>query len=111
MKRLMLAMVLAAGCGGIGPEQLCRDAADARCTKLFTCFKGAAERDALMLGASSDECVALLAKECKSDAKPCDAGRLYDVSAATQCISEYKALKCEAVRAGMFPTSCGNTCK
>ena len=112
---LMIAVLL--GCGGSGADQLCRDSAAARCGKLFECYTSDAERAALMLGADSNECTTSLQARCDPvtdggvSAAQCAKPKLYDTSAASQCISEFKALKCDAVRMGSFPSVCSNVCK
>ncbi len=119
MAKWILALVTVAqlGCGGSTAQQLCKDSAEARCSKLFECYQTAAEQSALMLGANANECTTLLQAECEpvkdggTSSAQCVKPKLYDTAAASQCISEFKALKCDAVRMGSFPSSCGNVCK
>lgn len=120
---MVAAVAVLAGCAGSGTQQLCKDAAEARCSKLFECYTSDAERMALMLGTSTADCTTkqqalcdpttdggLSTSQCPK-ATPDAGARLYDTEAASTCITQFKALKCDAVRAGTFPPSCSNICK
>jgi len=111
-----LALALSA-CGGASPEQQCKDAAAAACNKLYTCYTGA-ELDAIKMvyGATEADCNTYLtnAQSCStktSTSNACESGKTYDSAAASQCISDFKALACDALKAGMTPSSCNNVCK
>jgi hypothetical protein len=111
-----LALALSA-CGGSSPSAACNDAASAACDKMYTCYTGA-ELDAIkgIYGATAAECTTKLqtmqncaAKTSTSNA--CETGKTYDSAAASTCISEFKALSCDALKANMTPASCNNVCK
>lgn len=111
-----LAFALSA-CGGASPEQLCKDATAATCNKLYTCYTGA-ELDGIKMiyGDTEAACATKLATDSQCSAKKdsataCEAGKTYDSAAASQCVSDFKALTCDALKGNMFPTSCNNVCK
>jgi hypothetical protein len=47
----------------------------------------------------------------KDTATACENGKTYDAAAASQCLSDWKALSCDALKTGMTPSSCNNICK
>ena len=110
MKMLIGALLVLAGCG-VNPEEQCKEAAATSCKKLFECWTSDADRTRLMLGASADACTKAAQARCEPPAVLCEKPKVWDGAAASQCISEFGALKCVDLRAGMTPSSCSNTCK
>lgn len=98
---------------GTSPQQACKDITATTCNKLYTCYTGA-ELDGIKTayGATEADCVTKLQASAKCDATDvCDTGKTYDGSAASTCLSEFKALSCDALKAGNTPSSCNNVCK
>lgn len=111
-----LALVLSA-CGGTSPSAACNDAATAACDKMYSCYTGA-ELDAIKMvyGADAAACASTLKTQQNCAAKTdtttaCESGKTYDSAAASTCISEFKALSCDALKGGMTPASCNTVCK
>ena len=98
-------------CGGSVPEEQCKEAAATSCKKLFECWTSDADRTRLMLGASADACTKAAQMKCEPPAVLCEKPKLWDSAAASQCITEFAAIKCVDLRAGTTPSSCSNTCK
>ena len=115
---LIFVLLELTGCGG-SEAQLCKDGAAVLCSKLFECFTTDTERAALGVGATALECTTRAQKACEARPQsdggtsdsPCDPPLRYDASAAAQCTSELKALKCSLVRTGSTPVSCDRTCR
>jgi hypothetical protein len=108
--------MLLLGCGGPSAMQLCRDSAGARCGKLFECYTSA-ERTSFGLTGTESDCTKLGQDACSpaadggSSASQCEAPKSYDTEAAGECLEQFKAVTCEAVRAGSFPASCNRVCR
>ncbi|MEW6431639.1 MAG: hypothetical protein AB1730_09010 [Myxococcota bacterium] len=102
---------------GTSPEQLCNDAVAAMCNKMYTCYTGA-ELDAIksQFGPTEADCTSKFKTQAacaskKDSSTACETGKTYDASAASACVSDFKALSCEALKGNMTPTSCDNVCK
>lgn len=111
------ALAFALSACGTSPEQLCKDAVAASCDKMYTCYTGA-ELDAIKssFGATAADCATKLeataACSTKKDAATaCESGQTYDAAAASSCVSDFKALSCDALKSNMTPSSCNNVCK
>lgn len=111
------ALAFALSACGTSPEQACNDAVAASCNKMYTCYTGA-ELDAIksQFGATEADCTTALktAAACaskKDAASACETGKTYDAAAASSCVSDFKALSCDALKANMTPSSCNNVCK
>lgn len=104
---LLLAL---AGCGA-NPEAQCKEAVATSCKKLFECWTTDAERMRLMLGATAEACTNAAQARCETPAVLCEKPRQWDGAAASQCNSEFAAIKCVDLRAGSTPSSCSNTCR
>lgn len=114
MSRLLvvIAFALTAACG-TSPQQACKDIVAATCEKTFACYTGA-EIDAIKLvfGSTAAECTTKLTASARCDQSTvCEGGKTYDSVQAGTCTSEYKALTCDKLKAGMTPTSCNTVCK
>ncbi len=103
VRRVLLTIFLT-GCG-VDPAAQCHKTAAATCKKLFECWVTAPEQAKLMLGTSAEECTTQSQARC--DAATCE----WNVTVGRQCATEFAALACNDVRAGVTPKSCLNTCK
>ena len=96
MAVLALAVVSSVRCGK-SPEELCRDAAQGFCHKVFECVEGEPRR--AMEGGTFEGCMASHAATCPAD--PCDRGMTYHADKAEECVAAWRTMTCGAF--GMNP--------
>lgn len=117
MKRILSAVALVLvlpviGCG-TSPQQACKDIVATTCKQMFTCYT-ATEVEVIkaIFGATETECTTKLTASANCEkTEPCATGKTYDTAAAATCVSDWKALTCDKVKAGTTPTSCSALCK
>ena len=98
-------------------EATCDQLAEVTCSKFFECFTPE-ELAAAMVPASEADCVAATRADyqCASQTldTTCAAGTTYDPVMGSQCIEQYRALSCDALRNDLEDTdtpACAQVCR
>lgn len=109
------AVVIALGtvfaCGSASPESQCESAVSTTCQKLFQCLDSATLQT--MGYASEGDCETKQKAQdnCANATAQCAAPKVYNSSAADQCLSGLQSMSCDDLKAGKTPPVCQQVCQ
>lgn len=110
------------GCGGddkgsSDPVELCKQAAQAVCSRIFACYS-AEELDAASatVGNNEADCVTKIGGKdgfnCTTEGVKCDSGETFRADKANECIDQFQSLSCRELKSetSSTPAACEQTC-
>jgi hypothetical protein len=104
MVPLLVGLMVAVGCGGSSPEQLCKQAITNGCKASLRCNPTS--------GLTQKQCEEQAAANvnCAEADKSCPAGYKYDADNAQKCLDGFATISCDDLTAGNTPAACAAVC-
>jgi len=101
--------------GGTGdPVSACKELMKVTCSKFFGCLsKEEQMAAAAIIGNNEADCNTKFSANCTTEMTKCDSGETYSSSAASECLSQFKALSCAEFTGDNTsqPAACDQVCK